>query len=258
MIKDFPQKVEEYVNKILDERFYFERKKVSEDWLKKPRLAEGIVNDFENRATKVQGKKVLDIGFGNGVTLAAFIKRGAIGSGLEVSQDLFDFGKWYISQSGIDADLRLYDGFNFPYNNESFDCIYSVSVFEHTDDPQKLVQEASRVLKKGGLFYLAFPNRLKPKETHTGIWFASYLPRKLAGTYLKMMGRNGVDDYWNLHFLSYFQLKKWLKNSDNTFKIRFETDSGSGFRSTVKKILAMLGIHQSAFLPHVMVVLEKE
>jgi len=258
MNETYEEKVAVYIDSVLPKQFSYERKKVSEDWLKKSRMAEGIVSDFVRRVEAVEGKRILDIGFGNGLTLKAFADQGGVMSGLEVSKSLFSIATDVLSNYGVSADLKTYDGFTFPFANESFDFIYSVSVLEHVDDPVAVLKEASRVLRYGGSFYLAFPNRFNPKETHTGIWFASYLPRKVADLYLKMCGRSGVDMYWNVHFLSFFKLKRFLKEGAIPMTIRFETESLHPIKRFIKKTLALLGLHHSIFLPHIMVILDKK
>ena len=247
----------EYLDLVLPKQFSIEREKVLLDWVNKPRVARGIVSDFTKRIGDLNNKKVLDIGFGNGITLKTFAESGANMSGLEVSDNLYKFAEKYLQENNTTAELKKYNGHDFPFEDETFDYIYSVSVFEHTDDPEQVLKEAARVLKTGGSFYLAFPNRYNPKETHSGIWFAGWLPRPLSDKLMKLFKRSGIYTYWNLHFLSYFQLRKWIKKNNLLIKIRFETDSPNTLKRIFKKTLAKLGIHHSVFLAHVMVVLDK-
>lgn len=234
-----------------------ERQKLLEDWLDKEASASGILADFEKRIGSVAGKRILDVGFGNGITLATFRKAGADMSGLEVSRKLHAIATEYLRGHDLSADLRLYDGEEFPFDHAFFDYIYSVSVLEHVAHPMTVLREAARVLKLGGAFYLAFPNRWNPKETHTGVWFLSYLTRSLARLMLTLLGRNTIDD-WNLHFMSYFWLRRLLTREHIPLVVRFEMAAPSTAKRLVKVALARLGIHHSALLPHVMVVLKKE
>jgi len=43
-----------------------------------------------------------------------------------------------------------------PFENSSFDIVYSVSVIEHTTDPLRIINEIDRVLKPGGMLVLTF------------------------------------------------------------------------------------------------------
>jgi SAM-dependent methyltransferase len=252
----FEERARGYIAQALPHGSAYERQKLLEDWLTKEEAAKGIVADFVKRAGPIEGKQGLDLGFGNGITLAAFAEAGARMSGLEVVPELRDFGVAHVAEKGITADLELYDGSTFPFPDTSFDFIYSVSVFEHVSHPADVLREAARVLRPGGVFYLAYPNRLNPKETHTGVWFLSYLPRPLAKEVLTLLGHNSIED-WNLFFRGYFWLVRLLREHHIPFAIQFETKSAHPAKAALKRVLATLGIHQSAFLPHVMVVLRK-
>nr|BFD61063.1 bifunctional 3-demethylubiquinone 3-O-methyltransferase/2-octaprenyl-6-hydroxy phenol methylase [Bdellovibrio sp. CKG001]BFD64478.1 bifunctional 3-demethylubiquinone 3-O-methyltransferase/2-octaprenyl-6-hydroxy phenol methylase [Bdellovibrio sp. HM001] len=45
------------------------------------------------------------------------------------------------------------DVYQVPYGNESFDVVAAMDLLEHVSDPQKVIAEASRVLRPGGLFF---------------------------------------------------------------------------------------------------------
>jgi ubiquinone/menaquinone biosynthesis C-methylase UbiE len=232
----------------------YERKRLAEDWLEKEQRAYNVVADFKRRAVDPAGKRLLDIGFGNGDYSIAFAQAGAKVAGVEINGVLKEIAEDRLAEKSVTADLRLYDGERFPFTDASFDCLFSVSVLEHVSDPRAVLAEAARVLAPGGCFYLAFPNRFAPKETHTGYWFVSYLPRALARPILRRLGRNSIDEL-NLHFLSYFKLRRLLRRTGLT--VRYETGRGSAGARLLKRLLAYLDIHHSILLPHIMVVLDK-
>ncbi len=233
----------------------FEREKVLRDWAAKDRVAEKIVEDFERRAGRVAGKTLLDAGFGNGAFCAAFAKSGAIVSGIEVNSTLFELALERMRERGMSADLRLYAGEEFPYADKAFDFVYSTSVLEHVSDPTLFLREIGRVLKDGGRAYLSFPNRLAPRETHTGIWFLSYLPRSAARMFLRVFFNRDTIDEINLHFISYPKFLRLLQGTG--LRVLPELESHSAARSFLKRLLFGLGFHQSAILKTVAVILEK-
>lgn len=246
--KRYIESCHEYTNE-------YEHGKLVKDWADKDRIAKKIVADFKNRAGSLAGKSLLDAGFGNGAFAAAFAEEGAVVSGIEVNPVLLDIAKEHLKKSNLAADLRLYDGHAFPFESGVFDYVYSTSVLEHVDDAGEFLQEISRVLKPGGRVYLSFPNRLAPKETHTGVWFLSYVPRSVAELFLtRVLKRNSIAEL-NLHFISYLRFMRLLRRT--RLAVLYETGGSRPGRRLLKKLLAGIGVHQSALLKTVMVILGK-
>lgn len=57
-------------------------------------------------------------------------------------------------------DCKVYDGAMLPFKGNSFDCVGSINVLEHTDSPTDLLDEKLRVLKSGGHLIVVCPNFL--------------------------------------------------------------------------------------------------
>lgn len=51
--------------------------------------------------------------------------------------------------------VQRMDATRMTFSDESFDLVYSFSVFEHIDNPKAALEEVARVLKPGGLAYLS-------------------------------------------------------------------------------------------------------
>ncbi|MDP3763190.1 MAG: methyltransferase domain-containing protein [bacterium] len=226
-----------YTRKYLSHGSFRDQRKFVKDWLKKDQSAKAFFNDFLLAIGNPRGKKVLDIGFGNGIMAGEFIKAGALVYGLETEENL-------VKMSG-NSNLYLYDGRRFPFDRASFDYAYSTSALEHMSYPEEVIKEIGRTLKPGGKFYLSFPNKYAPKETHTGLWFISWLPR---------FKSSRLED-WNLHFVSFFALKNMAKKAG--LQIVYDTHSYSRVRHWIKKTLAYCGVHYGVLLKTIILVLEK-
>ena len=50
------------------------------------------------------------------------------------------------------------DALRLPFKNEQFDVVVSIENIEHVNDQRKYIEEAKRVLKKGGLLIVSTPN----------------------------------------------------------------------------------------------------
>lgn len=104
-------------------------------------------NDFE-------GKTVLEIGCGPGGNLKELtgksIKKLA---GADISQDMLDLAK---SKLPSEVSLHKTDGFTLPFEDKSFDIVFTATVLQHnTDDnmAEQLIKEMTRVSRQKILIY---------------------------------------------------------------------------------------------------------
>ena len=58
-----------------------------------------------------------------------------------------------------------------PFENNTFDYVYSTSVFEHVIEQEAMYREVYRVLKPGGIFLNNFPSKWRPIEPHIFVPF---------------------------------------------------------------------------------------
>jgi len=105
---------------------------------------------IEKLVTNSNGEqRVLDLGCGVGRSYAVFKahNKNVFWTGVDIE------GSPEVLQRG-DSDLNFhtFDGVNLPFNDNSFDIVYSNQVFEHVRYPEKLLCEVNRVLRKGGVF----------------------------------------------------------------------------------------------------------
>jgi ubiquinone/menaquinone biosynthesis C-methylase UbiE len=106
------------------------------------------------------GTQLLEVGFGRGEFLRDCARRGALVSGIDYSPAALEIARRTLADFS-DADLRVADCKELPFDAESFDRVYSGDVLEHqdTDDGVKMLREMQRVLRPGGfLFVHTAPN----------------------------------------------------------------------------------------------------
>ncbi|MCB0731068.1 MAG: methyltransferase domain-containing protein [Ignavibacteriae bacterium] len=107
----------------------------------------------------VKNKEVLELGCGSGFGTNILSKYVKSLSAVDRDKKALDRAK--ANNEGVDfydADIII-DG--LPFENDRFDAVIAFQVFEHIhpDNSLKFLDEISRVLKKGGIFYLTTPNR---------------------------------------------------------------------------------------------------
>ena len=97
------------------------------------------------------------------------------------------------------------DSMNLPFEDDVFDVVICTQVYEHVPDSNRLMDEIHRVLKSGGCCYFAATQRFVFIEPHHKLPLLSWMPKKVANVYMRLMGKN-MDYYENL--LSYGSLRR--------------------------------------------------
>ncbi len=118
------------------------------------------------------GDRVLDVGCGTGsLTLTARSYAGSSGSvyGIDASPEMIEAAQEKAVQSGLEAVFEIGLIENIPYPEATFDIVINRLVMHHLPDDlkRKGMAEILRVLKPGGLFFIAdFNPPANPFLTH--------------------------------------------------------------------------------------------
>lgn len=110
-----------------------------------------------------KGKKVLDVGSGNGYVLSKYAKEGAETYGVDVTPTAIELCRKRFELLGLKGDFRVADAENLPFENDTFDCVCSMGVLHHVPDTERAVKEILRVLKPGGRLIVMFYHRNSAK-----------------------------------------------------------------------------------------------
>jgi SAM-dependent methyltransferase len=101
------------------------------------------------RVAGVPGREILEVGCGEGMMFD--------GSGTHPVQ--MDVSMTRVARAVGKAPLLLCaDGYQLPFASESFRVVLLVAVLEHTREPWRILAEARRVLKPGGVAIAVVPN----------------------------------------------------------------------------------------------------
>ncbi len=130
--------------------------------------------------TGLEGKKVLDIGCGGGITAEALCRLGAKVTGIDVEEKLINTARSHATESDLDITYECTELKNV---TGMFDVVTLLEVVEHVDDPALLIKQASERLKPNGIIVLSTLNRTI-KSLALGKFAAEYILRWVpAGTH---------------------------------------------------------------------------
>jgi ubiquinone/menaquinone biosynthesis C-methylase UbiE len=136
------------------------------------------LKNLEKHVFNLKNKKILDLGSGRG-------------------DFLIDLAKNNYNITGLANNLKINviqsEAEKLPFENNSFDFINCSEVTEHVENPEKLLSESYRVLKRGGQMYISFHNRYGIYDYHYHLWLINWLPRKIAEQVIRLIKKKKKD-----------------------------------------------------------------
>lgn len=157
-------------------------------------------------------RRMLEIGTGSGGIAHYFGSAAGMG--------------WDVEAVDVEDVRLISDGYHFtlvddvvlPFADSSFDVVVSNHVIEHVGDARQQsrhLAEIARVLRPGGVGYLAVPCRWMLVEPHYGLSFLSWLPQRAADLYVRLAGKG---DYYDCLPLTTRTIEPELEKAGFSFR----------------------------------------
>jgi len=111
---------------------------------------------INNLIEVIKDKKCLDLGSGHGTFSIALAELGAeLVKGIDFSEKSVAFSNKILDnrESKDKINFSVASIYKIPYFDNEFDFVVQNGVFHHMNDKSKAIDEAKRVLKKGGYFW---------------------------------------------------------------------------------------------------------
>ncbi|MES2863728.1 MAG: class I SAM-dependent methyltransferase [Bacteroidota bacterium] len=128
-----------------------------------------------------EDEKILEFGFGTAQNIIILKQRfpNCNIQGVDIDPKIKSIAEYKLNKFGIDAPLFLYDGNKLPFEDNSFDKVYSSLVFHQLDKTTKLkcLIEINRILKPNGELIIGDWGESKTKWMR----FSFYLVQLLDG-----------------------------------------------------------------------------
>lgn len=166
-----------------------------------------------NKLLDVNSAKILEIGSGNGFSLCHGLLKGLDITGIEPGAQGFggryQRAKELLKINGVD-EKRLINASAevLPFEDDTFDAVFSVAVLEHVSDVDKAMSESLRVLKPNGVLWANSINYSSFYEGHYNLPWILNMSKEQAKQYVKLFGRD-PDFIDGLNFLTPKMFRKY-------------------------------------------------
>ena len=147
------------------------------------------------------GKTVLDVGCGGGILSESMAARGAVVSGIDLSEKALGVAKLHLLESGKTVDYRKVSAEDLAAEKpQHYDVVTCMEMLEHVPQPASVVAACAHLVKPGGHVFFSTLNR-NPK---------SYLLAVVGAEYILGMLPKGTHEY--AKFIRPSELCRWAKS----------------------------------------------
>lgn len=115
------------------------------------------------------GKRVLDLGCRDGMLTEGFVEGNEV-IGVDVDRRALELCRDRLGIETLWLDLND----EWPWEEESFDCIIACEIVEHLFVLDRFLDKVSKTLKKGGIFVGSVPNAFRLRNRWKFLWGNEY------------------------------------------------------------------------------------
>jgi ubiquinone/menaquinone biosynthesis C-methylase UbiE len=138
---------------------------------------ECVLRVMEAHVSAVAPLEVADIGCGAGTQSILWAELGHHVHAVDVSERLLALARKRATEAGYSIDFQLGSAVKLPWPDTSMDVCLAPELLEHVADWRACLAEFTRILKPGGILYLATTNKLCPVQHEFNLLLYSWYPR---------------------------------------------------------------------------------
>jgi ubiquinone/menaquinone biosynthesis C-methylase UbiE len=131
--------------------------------------------------------RLLDIGCSTGILSRHYAEHFGEVVGVDIDDGAIEWAR--DNRAADNLRYEIGDSMDLPFAAEDFDIVACTHIYEHVPEAQRMLDEILRVLRPGGICYLAAENRLRFWDGHYNLPLVTVLPKPFADLYVRVMGR---------------------------------------------------------------------
>ena len=157
--------------------------------------------EWIDRHAGISGQRVLDVGCGGGILSESMAQRGALVTGIDLSEKALGVARLHLLESGQNVDYQKISTEDLAVQcTGKFDVVTCMEMLEHVPDPASTIAACATLVRPGGHVFFSTINR-NAKAYLLAVVGAEYV--------LKMLPR-GTHDY--AKFIKPSELSRWSKS----------------------------------------------
>jgi len=110
-------------------------------------------------ARPLAGLTILDVGCGGGLLCEPMARMGAAVTGIDAAERNPEIARTHAEAMGLEIDYRFATAADLANTGAVFDVVLNMEVIEHVADRQAFLDDCARLVRPGGLMFLATMNR---------------------------------------------------------------------------------------------------
>jgi 2-polyprenyl-6-hydroxyphenyl methylase/3-demethylubiquinone-9 3-methyltransferase len=126
---------------------------------------------------------VLDVGCNAGTQSRFWAGPGQRYTGIDINEPLVMLARERAAAVGSPARFEVASATELPFDDASFDVCLMPELLEHVRDWQRCLDEATRVLRPGGVLYLSTSSWLCPRQQEFNLpgysWYPGFIKRRI-------------------------------------------------------------------------------
>ena len=163
--------------------------------------------EWIDRHAGISGQRVLDVGCGGGILSESMAQRGALVTGIDLSDKALGVARLHLLESGNTVDYQKISAEELAAQAAGrFDMVTCMEMLEHVPNPASTIAACAALVKPGGHVFFSTINRNAK----------AYLLAVIGAEYLLKMLPKGTHDY--AKFIKPSELSRWAKS------VRLEPD----------------------------------